>query len=99
MAAYMDPAVVVSAMAAVTKSVAFGITGSTSYIHAAPYMLARTWSTLDHMTKGRVAWNIVTSYNNSAAKAFGKDKVKPSMERFEAGTEHMDVCYQLWGKS
>jgi FMN-dependent oxidoreductase (nitrilotriacetate monooxygenase family) len=51
------------------------------------------------MTKGRVAWNVVTSYSNSAAKAFGKDKVKPSAERYEAATEYMDLCYQLWEKS
>ena len=64
--AQMDPVVFISAMAAVTQSVAFGVTGSTSYL--TPYILARTWSTLDHVTNGRIAWNVVTSYSNSAAQ-------------------------------
>lgn len=42
---------------------------------------------------------VATSYSNSAAKAFGKDKVKPSAERYEAASEYMDICYSLWEKS
>ncbi|PMD55177.1 xenobiotic compound monooxygenase, DszA family [Hyaloscypha bicolor E] len=64
----MDPTILVSAMAAVTKNLCFGITGSTSYIPA--YMLTRMWSTMDHVTEGRIGWNIVTSYSKPAAKAF-----------------------------
>ncbi|RDW63905.1 nitrilotriacetate monooxygenase component A IIA synthase subunit A [Coleophoma crateriformis] len=97
MVAYLDPVVLISAMAAVTKSVAFGITGSTSYIN--PFILARTWSTLDHVTRGRIAWNVVTSYSNSAAQAMGFDKVRPSEERYKAAHEYMDLVYQLWEKS
>jgi alkanesulfonate monooxygenase SsuD/methylene tetrahydromethanopterin reductase-like flavin-dependent oxidoreductase (luciferase family) len=48
----LDPAIVVPIMASVTKSLGFGVTGSTSYI--TPYHLARNWSTLDHITSGRV---------------------------------------------
>jgi alkanesulfonate monooxygenase SsuD/methylene tetrahydromethanopterin reductase-like flavin-dependent oxidoreductase (luciferase family) len=47
-------------MAAVTKNLAFGITASTTY--EPPYSLARRFSTVDHLSDGRVAWNIVTSY-------------------------------------
>ncbi|RDW95108.1 luciferase-like protein [Coleophoma crateriformis] len=90
----MDPVCIVSAMAAVTKTVAFGITGSTSYIN--PFILARTWSTLDHLTRGRISWNVVTSYSNSAARCMGKDKVLPSEERYKAAHEYMDLVYQLW---
>jgi alkanesulfonate monooxygenase SsuD/methylene tetrahydromethanopterin reductase-like flavin-dependent oxidoreductase (luciferase family) len=50
--AKLEPTLLVGTMAAVTKSVGFGITGSTSYI--APYQLARNWSTLDHITNGRI---------------------------------------------
>jgi len=78
--AQMDPVVFISAMAAVTESVAFGVTGSTSYIP--PYILARTWSTLDHVTDGRIAWNVVTSYSNSAAKAMGREQVMSHDERY-----------------
>lgn len=50
--AKLEPTLLVAAMAGATKSVGFGITGSTSYI--APYHLARNWSTLDHITNGRI---------------------------------------------
>jgi FMN-dependent oxidoreductase (nitrilotriacetate monooxygenase family) len=62
-------------------------------------MLARTWASLDHITRGRIAWNVVTSYSNTAAQAFGLDKVKPSEERYKAAGEYMDLVYQLWEKS
>ena len=65
----------------------------------APFILARTWSTLDHVTRGRIAWNVVTSYSNSAAQAMGHDKVSPSEERYRAAHEYMDLVYQLWEKS
>ncbi|KFA70209.1 hypothetical protein S40285_04419 [Stachybotrys chlorohalonatus IBT 40285] len=92
--AQMDPIVFISAMAAVTKSVCFGITGSTSYIN--PFVLARTFSTLDHVTKGRVAWNVVTSYSTSSAKANGMDSITPHDKRYEKAHEYMDLCYALW---
>ncbi len=57
----------VSAMAAVTKNLGFAITSSTSY--EAPYVVAKRFSTLDHLTGGRFGWNIVTSWKASAAKA------------------------------
>ncbi|KFA79089.1 hypothetical protein S40288_07034 [Stachybotrys chartarum IBT 40288] len=94
--AQLDPLVIVSAMAAVTESVSFGVTGSTSYIP--PFPLARTFSTLDHLTKGRIAWNVVTSWSQAAADAFGKDLV-PHDERYEIAEEYMDVIYRLWNGS
>ncbi|ETN38230.1 uncharacterized protein HMPREF1541_06261 [Cyphellophora europaea CBS 101466] len=92
--AQLDPIVFVSAMASVTKSVSFGITGSTSYIN--PFVLARTYSSLDHATKGRVAWNVVTSYSASSAKANGLDAITPHDKRYEKAHEYMDLCYSLW---
>ena len=64
-----DPAFVVPVMASVTKHLGFGLTASTTYDH--PYTFARKMSTLDHLTKGRIGWNIVTSYLNSASKNIG----------------------------
>lgn len=63
-------------------------------IRIAPYILARTWSSLDHITRGRIGWNVVTSYSESAAKAMGKDRVPPSHERYEAAEEFLDITYQ-----
>lgn len=56
-------------MAAVTKNLGFAITTSTSY--EAPYAVAKRFSTLDHLTRGRFGWNIVTSWKESASKAVG----------------------------
>ncbi len=64
-----DPLQIVPAMAAVTKHLGFGVTTSISFEH--PYPFARRISTLDHLTKGRVGWNIVTSYLESGSKNLG----------------------------
>lgn len=66
-----DPTIPISAMAAVTKNLGFGITASTTF--EPPFLLAKKLSTLDHLTSGRVAWNIVTSYKKSAFRAVGID--------------------------
>lgn len=89
-----DPFGAISAMAAVTKNVGFGITAAITYEH--PYLLARRLSTLDHLTKGRVAWNVVSSYLNSAAVNVGLDKQLSHDERYNMADEYMDVIYKLW---
>ncbi|KAI0483340.1 coenzyme dependent N5,N10-methylene tetrahydromethanopterin reductase [Xylariaceae sp. FL0804] len=95
--AHMDPLPIVSAMAAVTDSVAFAVTMSTSYCN--PYTLARQFSTLDHLLGGRCAWNIVTSWSKSAALALGHDDVVPHDERYAMADEFMEVVYKLWESS
>lgn len=90
--ASLDPMLVIPAMAAVTKTVGFGVTSSTSYVN--PYILARTMSSLDHLTEGRVAWNVVTSWSKSAAKALGADDVVPHDERYIVADEYMDLTYK-----
>ncbi|MBY0561019.1 MAG: LLM class flavin-dependent oxidoreductase [Hyphomicrobium sp.] len=61
-----------------------------------PYLLARRLSTLDHLTKGRVAWNVVSSYLNSAALNIGMDKQIGHDERYDIAEEYMEVMYKLW---
>lgn len=95
--ATLDPFTVIPAMAAVTKNVGFGVTASTSYM--TPYMLARTFSSLDHLTNGRVAWNVVTSWSKSAAKALGHDDVVPHDQRYAVADEYMDLMYKFWESS
>lgn len=80
-------------MAYVTKSLSFAVTASTTYEN--PYATARRFSTLDHLTKGRVGWNIVTSYLESAAKAFGLDEQIPHDQRYERAEEYLEVVYKL----
>ncbi|KFY32117.1 hypothetical protein V493_00513 [Pseudogymnoascus sp. VKM F-4281 (FW-2241)] len=91
-----DPLYSIPAMAAATKTLGFGVTSSTTY--EAPYSLARKFSTVDHLTNGRVAWNIVTSYLDSAARNFsGNSQVQvPHDTRYEIAHEYLDVCYKLW---
>lgn len=92
-----DPLLMVSAMAAVTSHLGFGVTVSSTYEQ--PYALARKFGTLDHLSKGRVGWNIVTSYLDSAARNMGRDRQVPHDERYEAAEEFLDVCYKLWESS
>jgi len=89
-----DPMLLVSAMAAVTQHLGFGITVNLSY--EAPYLLARRFSTLDHLTGGRVGWNIVTGYLESAARAMGLQAQLPHDERYDRADEYLDVLYKLW---
>jgi long-chain alkane monooxygenase len=89
-----DPSLVVPAMAAVTRHLGFGITFSTSY--EPPFAWARRLSTLDHLTKGRVGWNIVTSYLPNAARNFGHDGEIEHDTRFEIAEEYLDVLYKMW---
>lgn len=80
-------------MAHATKSLSFGVTASTTYEN--PYALARKFATLDHISQGRVGWNIVTSYLDSAAKSYGLDEQIPHDERYARADEFMQVVYKL----
>lgn len=92
-----DPALIVPAMAHVTQNLSFAVTVSTSYEH--PYAHARRFSTLDHLAKGRIAWNVVTSYLPSAARNFGLDEMIKHDTRYDLADEFLDVCYKLWEAS
>ncbi len=89
-----DPLLVVPAMAAVTRHLGFGVTFSTTY--EPPFAFARRMSTLDHLTRGRIGWNIVTSYLPNAAHNFGRDGEVPHDHRYEIADEYLDVLYKLW---
>jgi len=90
----IDPLLVIPAMAAVTKRLGFGVTFSTTY--EPPFAFARRMSTLDHLTKGRVGWNVVTSYLPNAARNFGLDGEIPHDLRYAYADEYLDVLYKLW---
>lgn len=89
-----DPLLVVSAMAAVTKHLGFAVTVSTTYEQ--PYAFARKMTTLDHLTGGRIGWNIVTSALESAARNLGHDTQIPHDERYAIAEEFLEVVYKLW---
>jgi long-chain alkane monooxygenase len=89
-----DPLLLVPAMAAATRHLGFGVTVNLTYEQ--PYLLARRFSTLDHLTRGRVGWNIVTGYLDSAARAMGLDAQLAHDERYDRADEYLEVLYKLW---
>ena len=92
-----DPMVLIPAMAYATEHLGFAFTSSVLQSH--PFAFARTISTLDHLTKGRIAWNIVTSYLESAGRSFGQPGLPEHDERYDIGDEYLAVCYKLWEAS
>ncbi|MFT4210478.1 MAG: LLM class flavin-dependent oxidoreductase [Microbacterium sp.] len=89
-----DPLLQIPAMAAATTHLGFGVTIASTY--SQPYTLARTLSTLDHFTGGRVGWNVVTSYLNSAARNLGLGDQIAHDDRYGIADEFLDVTYKLW---
>ena len=89
-----DPIPLLTMMAAVTSRIGLGATFSTSYQH--PFYAARLWATLDHLTGGRAAWNVVTSLNQNQAANYGQAALDPSELHYEKAHEFIEVCQQLW---
>jgi len=92
----IDPLLVVPAAAAATKRLGFAVTYSTTY-HP-PELCARVFGSLDHLTNGRIAWNVVTSYLESAAKN-GLGEFLEHDERYDRADEYMEVVEALWERS
>lgn len=91
-----DPLLLVSAMAHVTRHLGFGVTANLSW--ETPYQLARRFSTLDHLTDGRIGWNIVTGYLASAARAMGAEMAAHD-ERYDLAEDFMALAYKFWDGS
>ena len=89
-----DPTTLVSAMAAVTQNLGFGITVNLSY--ESPYQFARRFASLDHSTQGRIGWNIVTGYLDSAERLIGQKGLKDHDLRYEQAEEFLQLCYKFW---
>jgi len=92
-----DPLLLVSGMAAVTKNLGFGVTVNVNA--EAPYLFARRMSTLDHLTDGRIGWNIVTGYLDSAARALGENAQAEHDSRYDRADDYLEVLYKLWEAS
>jgi FMN-dependent oxidoreductase (nitrilotriacetate monooxygenase family) len=91
---YLDPTVVLPVMAAVTSHLGLGATLSTSF-HSA-YHLARWLASLDVLSKGRVAWNVVTSAPDLEARNAGLDELPPRDLRYDRADEVLEACFALW---
>ncbi|MEB0032607.1 LLM class flavin-dependent oxidoreductase [Undibacterium sp. RTI2.1] len=92
-----DPLALVPLMAHATQHLGFGVTCALTYEH--PYSFARRISTLDHLSKGRIAWNIVTGYLDSAARNLGLEHQIGHDARYDIAEEYMEVVYKLWEQS
>jgi FMN-dependent oxidoreductase (nitrilotriacetate monooxygenase family) len=93
----LDPMLIVPAMAAATRNLGFGVTCNLAW--ESPALLARRFSTLDHLTQGRIGWNIVTGYLDSAARAMGLDRQMAHDDRYDLADEYMEILYRLWEES
>ncbi|MFT4183562.1 MAG: LLM class flavin-dependent oxidoreductase [Rhizobium sp.] len=89
-----DPIIPLSAMAYATRHLGFGVTVNTTY--EPPFLFARRMSTLDHLTRGRIGWNIVTGYLDSAARSMGMERQPDHDARYDAAEEYLEVVYKLW---
>lgn len=90
----LDPTLVVTALIAATERLGLAVTKSASYY--APYDIARTFATLDHLSRGRVAWNVVTSLAQAEAQNFGQDDMLGHDLRYERAEEYLELCFKLW---
>jgi long-chain alkane monooxygenase len=88
-----DPIPLMGWLAAVTEHIGLGATFSTSNQH--PFYAARMWATLDHLTEGRAAWNVVTSINRNQQANYGARRAA-SDTRYEQAHEYLEVCQKLW---
>ena len=89
-----DPMPLIPAMATATEHLGFAFTSSVLQAH--PFTFARQISTLDHLTRGRIAWNIVTSYLQNAGTNLGLGGLPPHDERYRRAEEYLEVTYKLW---
>jgi FMN-dependent oxidoreductase (nitrilotriacetate monooxygenase family) len=88
-----EPTTLISALSMVTRHVGLGATVSTSF--GEPFHVARAFASIDHLSGGRAAWNVVTSANERSALNFGKEHVEHDL-RYEIATEFVDVVRGLW---
>ncbi|MDX7951752.1 LLM class flavin-dependent oxidoreductase [Lichenihabitans sp. Uapishka_5] len=92
---FLDPMTVLPIMAAATSRLGLGATLSTTLFN--PYHLARTLLSLDVLSKGRVAWNVVTSATELEALNFGLEGLPAKDDRYDMADEVVEACLKLWG--
>ena len=90
----LDLSVVLGLVAGATRSIGLGATYSTTYY--TPFHVARTFATLDHVSGGRAAWNVVTSVNDGEAQNYGFDQVLDHDARYDRADEFLEATTGLW---
>ncbi|MGO6944395.1 LLM class flavin-dependent oxidoreductase [Rhizobium johnstonii] len=92
--AQLEPLTLVSALTAVTRQIGFIASASTTYTH--PFHVARAFASLDHISGGRVGWNLITSQNQYEALNFGLDRHPDHAARYARAAEYAEVVLGLW---
>ena len=91
----LDPATIIPVLAYATERLGFVVTASTGIDH--PVQLARKYASLDHVTRGRIGWNIVTgSSQNAIAAVFGQDEMTAHDDRYDIATEYVELARKFW---
>lgn len=89
-----DPLTLVAAISGATDHIGLGVTVSSSFAH--PFDVARSFATLDHITGGRIAWNIVTSAARHVSQNYGQDELLPHDVRYEVARESYEIATSYW---
>ncbi len=92
--ARFEPLTLLAALAVNTRHIGLAATASTTFTD--PFNLARTFSSLDHISHGRAAWNVVTSFSTDVARNFSRDDMPSHAERYQRAREFLEVCFKLW---
>ena len=90
----LDLTAVLGGIIGATSRIGIGATYSTTYYD--PFHVARTFATLDHLSGGRAAWNVVTSVNDSEAQNFGLESHLDHDERYDRAHEFLEAVGALW---
>lgn len=89
-----EPITILSALAAITKRI--GLVGTLTVSYSEPFTVARQFASLDHISKGRAGWNVVTSWLSGSANNYSKEEHPPHEKRYRIAQEHVDVVKGLW---
>lgn len=92
--ARLEPLTLLSALAVQTRHIGLAATASTTF--SDPFNLARSFSSLDHISHGRAAWNVVTSFSTDVARNFSRDDMPAHAERYAVAHEFLEVTFKLW---
>ena len=92
--ARLEPLTLLSALAVQTRHIGLAATASTTF--SDPFNLARSFSSLDHISHGRAAWNVVTSFSTDVARNFSRDDMPTHAERYAVAHEFLEATFKLW---
>ncbi|MFS0827387.1 LLM class flavin-dependent oxidoreductase [Pseudomonas phoenicis] len=90
----LEPLTLLSALAVQTQHIGLAATASTTFDE--PFHLARALCSVDHISGGRMAWNVVTSFSADAARNFSREDLPSHADRYEVAREFLDVAFKLW---